>query len=73
MRKVFAFLVGVVIGGLIGASVAMLLAPSSGEELTSGARQRIQQIQIEVKDAAAARRAEMENQLAELRKPAPAK
>ena len=45
-----SFLAGFVIGGLIGAGVALLMAPQSGEET----RAIIQEKSIELKDMAAA-------------------
>ena len=69
MRKFFVFLSGAMLGGLVGATVALLLAPSSGEDARLAMRGRYQKIQDEVRHAAAARRAELEQQLAELRKP----
>ena len=34
MRQVFNFFTGVIMGGLVGATIAILLAPVSGEEFT---------------------------------------
>jgi gas vesicle protein len=71
MNRIFSFLSGAIIGGLIGAAVGLLLAPSSGEDLRLQIQDRAQEIQNEVKQAAATRRAEMEHQLASLRAPRP--
>ncbi len=71
MGRILSFLAGAVIGGLVGSTIGLLLAPSSGEELRIQIQNRSQEIQDEVKQAAAARRAEMEQQLAALRKPRP--
>jgi chaperonin cofactor prefoldin len=46
-----------------------LLAPTSGEEVRKQMKDRSERIQLEVKNAAAARRAEMEKQLETLRAP----
>ncbi|HLE15675.1 MAG TPA: YtxH domain-containing protein [Anaerolineales bacterium] len=70
MQRLGSFLLGAVLGGLIGASVAILLAPSSGEELRTGMKERVYEIRSEVADAAAQRRAELESRLAALRAPA---
>ncbi|UCD43715.1 MAG: YtxH domain-containing protein, partial [Chloroflexota bacterium] len=40
MNRAVNFLLGAVIGGFIGAAFAILLAPSSGEELRAGIRMR---------------------------------
>ncbi len=69
MGRILSFLAGAAIGGLIGSTIGLLLAPSSGEELRIQIQDRSQEIQTEVKQAAATRRAEMEQQLAALRKP----
>lgn len=69
MNKLLGFLAGVLTGGLVGALLAMLLAPSSGEELRQDIRDRIEYVQSEVKLAAQERRAEMEQQLTDLRSP----
>lgn len=71
MRRLSNFMMGFVIGGLIGAMVALLMSPSSGEELRLRIVDRAKQIQSEVQQAAAARRAELEQQLAALRAPRP--
>ncbi len=67
MQKFLNFLVGALIGGFLGATLAILLAPSSGEELRLEMRERIQRLQDELRQAAAQRRAELEEQLAALR------
>lgn len=69
MRRFFSFLSGVVVGAIAGSVVALLFAPSSGEELLSDVQGRATTLRDEVRSAAQARRAELENQLAELRKP----
>jgi gas vesicle protein len=69
MRKFFSFLMGTVMGALVGATVALLLAPESGEELRESIRQRFENLQGEIQEAAATRRVELEKQLANLRQP----
>lgn len=69
MRRMMSFIYGVMLGGLIGVTVGLLLAPGSGEEVRNQMMERAQQIQLEVKNAAAARRAELEQQLATMRAP----
>ena len=67
MQKVLSFISGAILGGLFGASVALLLTPASGEELREQMQERAQVLQEEVRLAAAQRRAEMEARLAALR------
>lgn len=69
MNRAANFLLGAVIGGFIGATIAILVAPSSGEDLRNEIRMRSEQVRTEVAQAAAERRAELENQLASLRAP----
>ncbi len=69
MRHIFMFLMGALMGALVGATLAMLLTPVSGKDLQTQMQDRVQFIQKEVKEAAAARRAELEKQLAEMRSP----
>lgn len=69
MNRALNFLLGATIGGLIGATVAILLAPASGEELRAEINLRTNQIRSEVSQAAADRRAELERQLAALKAP----
>jgi gas vesicle protein len=69
MNRYLSFLVGGIIGGLVGATFAILLAPASGEELRGQIRQRAITLQDDVKTAAAQRRAELEEQLAALKAP----
>jgi gas vesicle protein len=69
MQRTFKFLLGFSIGGIIGATAALLLTPTSGDELRVQAQKRIESIQEEIQTAAEARRSELEAQLAEMRKP----
>lgn len=69
MRSLINFLSGAILGAVVGASLALLLTPESGEELRSTLNERTTQFQSQVKQAASARRAELEQQLSELRAP----
>jgi gas vesicle protein len=69
MRSITSFLEGFALGGIIGAVVALLLAPSSGEELRLQMQNEADRIRSEVSEAAQTRRAELEQQLAALRAP----
>ena len=69
MRRIFGFMIGVVVGGLVGSTVALLLAPESGEELRSQLRERGLAFQAEIRNAADARRIELRERLDELRTP----
>jgi gas vesicle protein len=69
MNRIGNFILGALMGGLVGAVTALLLAPSSGQQLRSSMASRAEQIRSEVTQAAATRRADLEKQLAELRAP----
>jgi gas vesicle protein len=63
MRKTISFLVGVFSGAIVGAVVAILLAPQSGQELQERMRTHVEGLIEEGQRAAAARRAELQAQL----------
>jgi gas vesicle protein len=69
MKKFLSFMMGVIMGGLVGATVALLLAPFSGETLRGQIRERIGSLQDELVEVANTRRSELERQLANLRQP----
>ena len=69
MRRLLSFVLGIGSGVLIGATVAILLAPESGQDLRSELRSRMQRFSDELKGAAAQRRAELEAQLEAMRNP----
>ncbi len=69
MKKILSFISGAMMGGLVGATLAILLTPESGEELRSKMQAQVQQIQAEIKAATENRRAELEEQLETLRAP----
>jgi gas vesicle protein len=69
MRSFARFMSGFILGGLVGAAAAILLAPYSGEQLRDQIEGEVGRIQIEVKQAATDRRSELEKQLAALRAP----
>jgi gas vesicle protein len=66
MKKAMSFIFGAVIGGVIGGITALMLAPYSGEELQTVIKNEVDKIQIEIKEAAQKKRAELEEQLEEL-------
>ena len=69
MNRVISFISGAIMGALVGATLAILLTPASGEEIRTRMQDQIQKIQEEIKTATESRRAELEEQLATLRKP----
>ena len=69
MRRIFGFLIGIFVGWLFGSTIAILLAPASGEELRARLRGRTSDFFDEIRFATDTRRAELEQHLAELRAP----
>jgi gas vesicle protein len=61
------FLEGFIIGAVIGAAVALFMAPQSGKQTQDTIKGRIDLVMEEGKRAAAERRAELEAQLAQSR------
>ena len=69
MRRMFGFLIGIFVGGLVGATIALLLAPDSGEELRAQLRERGEGFMGEIRHAADVRRIELKDRLETLREP----
>lgn len=69
MRKFISFFFGAMAGSVVGATLALLLTPAPGEDLRAQVTGRYHTVQEEVRNAAIARRAELERQLQELRAP----
>lgn len=69
MRRILSFLLGAVLGGLVGSTAALLLAPQSGVELRAQIRERLDAFGTEIRQAAAARRIELQQRLDTLRAP----
>jgi gas vesicle protein len=69
MNRVISFLSGAVLGALVGVTLALLMTPESGEDLRIKMQEQVQKVQGEVKAATEARRTELVEQLATLRKP----
>ena len=72
MNRVISFMSGAVMGALVGATLALLFTPASGDELARQNARTGPEDQEEVKTATENRRTELEEQLATLRKPHPA-
>ena len=69
MKRMFGFLIGIVVGGLVGSTIALLLAPERGEELRAQLRDRGQSFFNEVRHAADERKIELRQKLDEMRAP----
>ncbi len=69
MKKLFSFLVGAMMGALVGSTTAILLAPSSGDDLRNDLVQRVENFKSDIIAASDNKRIELETQLANLRSP----
>jgi gas vesicle protein len=67
MSKFISFLAGLIVGGLIGAAAAILLAPKPGKELQADIKHEVETVLEEGRRAAETRRTELEKQLAQMR------
>ena len=69
MRRTFGFLIGIAVGGLVGSSIALLMAPESGEQLRAELRTRGELFFNEVRHAADERKIELRQRLEYMREP----
>jgi gas vesicle protein len=69
MRRMFGFLIGITVGGLVGSTIALLMAPESGDVLRSQLRNRGQNFFYEVRHAADERKIELRQRLEDMRSP----
>ena len=69
MRRMFGFLIGVTVGGLVGSTIALLMAPESGQHLRSELRLRGENFYNEVRHAADERKIELRQRLDMMREP----
>jgi gas vesicle protein len=65
----FGFLIGITVGGLVGSSIALLLAPESGDDLRGQLRERGQNFFSDIRHAADERRIELRQRLEVMRAP----
>lgn len=69
MRRFTSFLTGAMIGALVGSLTALLLAPTSGDELRARARDRASSFRDDVREAYETRVAQLEAEIEALRQP----
>ena len=69
MRRTLSFFIGVIVGGLAGAVIALLFAPESGPEFRNRMRDGVDNLAIEIRQAAATKRIELQERLDTLRAP----
>lgn len=68
MSRVFAFLTGAIMGAAVGAAVALLLTPASGDELQEQTRDWFETLWSDARRAADDKRLELEQQLSTLKR-----
>ena len=69
MRRMFGFMIGIVVGALVGGTVALLLAPETGDKFRSEIRARGEGFVNEVRCAGRSCRIELTEQLESMRAP----
>ena len=69
MRRMFGFLIGIFVGGVVGSVIALLMAPESGEKLRLQLRNRGEGFINDIRHSADARRIELRNRLETMRAP----
>ena len=69
MRRVLGFFIGTTLGGLVGATLALLFAPASGQELRNQINDRSQAFAADIRQAANTKRIELQERLEVLRAP----
>jgi gas vesicle protein len=69
MRRMFGFLIGIFVGALVGSTVALLLAPDTGEKLRGELRERWQNFMNDIQLAADSRKIELRSRIESLRAP----
>ncbi|MCY2924768.1 MAG: YtxH domain-containing protein [Planctomycetota bacterium] len=69
MRRAFSFFIGTLIGGIIGAAVALLFTPSAGKDLRVQITDRAQGLAADIRHAANTKRIELQERLETLRAP----
>ncbi|MBN2470211.1 MAG: YtxH domain-containing protein [Anaerolineae bacterium] len=66
MRRTGMFLLGLLLGGLVGLVLALVLAPNSGEKMRKEAQEHYEQLLAEARQAAEDRRKALEMELENL-------
>lgn len=69
MRRAFSFFIGTLVGAVIGTALALLFAPSAGEELRVQINDRTQGLVADIRHAANTKRIELQDRLETLRAP----
>jgi gas vesicle protein len=68
MRTLLSWIIGLTLGAALGATLVLLFAPTSGEQLVSRLKTGWEETMAEARRASAQRRHELEAELADLQK-----
>jgi gas vesicle protein len=71
MNKIINFVEGAFLGALLGSALALILAPSTGDQFRRQMKSKVESFRQELMTAGDERREELEVQLAKLRQPLP--
>ena len=67
MSRISKFLLGAMIGGMLGTILALLFTPESGDNLRGQIKDYQQKIALDINEAAKQKREELERELSRLR------
>jgi gas vesicle protein len=67
MKRFSYWVIGLLVGGMVGAATGLLLAPASGKEMRERISGYSRQAVVEVRSAADLKRQELETELAKLK------
>jgi gas vesicle protein len=65
MKRAVSFLIGAILGGLLGGASMILLAPGSGNDTQKMIRERLLNLKVELSNAIAEKKAALESELQE--------
>jgi gas vesicle protein len=69
MSRIMNFILGATIGGIVGAALALIFTPSSGEVFRAQITDRTQSFAADIRQAASSKRIELQERLETLRNP----
>ncbi len=69
MGKFGLYVLGAIVGGLVGGGIGLLLAPKPGQELRNDINDYAKYVREEVKNASSQRRVELQGELDRMRQP----
>ena len=67
MKKAFRFILGAIMGGMLGSTIVLLFAPGSGDETRTAIQQRISELRVQLQKAMDERRSVLEEEVEKLK------